>query len=212
MGSGTTRIGGLLGIASAVAMIPAYVVGFPDRPQSAEEAVEYYDGGSAFVTANGVVPLLHILFGLAFLGVLVALLRTASGPTGAVYTTLAGGVAFFVLSAAGFAAEVAYPAAIVRFGDITVTEFTQPLLALSAWLYHYCQIGAAAMIFATAYIIWRTAVLPKWSAAGAIFGVLPLLHTWIPLPAALSSLIWIGLTGLLMLTIPPVVRVESVGA
>jgi hypothetical protein len=193
-------------------MIPAYVVGTPDAPRTADEAVEYYASGSSFVTANGVIPLLHILFGLIFLGVLVSTLRTACGPNSEVYIALAGGLTFLVLSAVGFAAEVAFPATIVRFGDVTVTDFAQPLLTLAVWAYHYCQIGAAAMIFAASFAIWRTGVLPKWWAAGAILGVLPLLHTWIPLPAALSSLAWIGLTGLIMVGIPPVVRVESIGA
>ena len=47
---------------------------------------------------------------------------------------------------------------------------------------------------------------------GGLFGVLPLLHIWVGLPAAYSTVVWFGLTGLLMLAIPPVVRVESVGA
>ena len=212
MGSGTVRLGGLMGVAAALAMIPAYLVGTPNAPRTPDEAVAYYEGGSSFVTANGVLPLLHILFGLVFLGVLVSMLRSASGPNTEVYVTLAGGVIFLGLSAAGFAAEVAYPAAILRFGDVAVTEFSQPLLAFAVWLYHYCQIGAAAMILAASFAIWRTGVLPKWSAAGAVLGVLPLLHTWIPLPAALSSLLWVGLIGLIMLAVPPVVRVESVVA
>jgi hypothetical protein len=212
MGSGTIRLGGGFGLVAAVAMIPAYLVGTPDVPRTPEEAVEYYESGSSFVTANGIVPLLHILFGLVFVAVLTSMLRSACGPNSEVYAALAGGVTFMALTAAGFAAEVAYPAAIVRFGDVTVTEFTQPLLALAVWLYHYCQIGAAVMIFAASFAIWRTGVLPKWWAAGAVLGVLPLLHTWIPLPAALSSLAWLAITGLIMLTIPPVVRVESVVA
>jgi hypothetical protein len=104
------------------------------------------------------------------------------------------------------------PAAIVRFDDVTVTDYSQPFLGLAVWLYHYGQICSAALIFATAYIVWRTKVLPKWSAALAVLGVLPLLHTWVGLPAAYSTVVWLGLTGLLMLTIPPVVTVESIGA
>lgn len=212
MGSGTIRVGGLAGLVSALAMIPAYLVGTPDAPRTPGEAAEYYERGASFVTANGVLPLAHLLFGLVFLGVLVSMVRSAAGPNSEVYVTLAGGVFFLALSAAGFAAEVAYPAAIVRFGDVAVTEFSQPLLALALWLYHYCQIGAAAMIFAASFAFWRTRVLPKWAAAGAVLGILPLLHTWLPLPAALSSLLWVGLIGLLMLAVPPVVRVESMVA
>ena len=80
------------------------------------------------------------------------------------------------------------------------------------WLYHYSHIGSASLIFATAYIVWRTGVLPKWSSALAVLGIPPLLHTWIGLNGAYSMIAWIALMGLLMLAIPPVVRVESVGA
>jgi hypothetical protein len=204
--STTVRFGGAFGILCALAMIPAYAVGTPDSPRTLQAAREYYDSGSAFVTANGTLPLLHILFGLAFLGVLVAMLRHASGPSAAMYTAFAGGVFFFALTAGGFAAEVAYPAAVVRFGDATITQFNEPLLTLATWLYHYCQIGAVAMIFATSVVIWRTAVLPKTTAALGILGVLPLVHYWIPLPAALSSLVWILLIGLVMVVVPSGVR------
>jgi hypothetical protein len=156
MGSGTIRLGGVFGLVAAVAMIPAYLVGTPDVPRTSDEAVEYYESGSSFVTANGVVPLLHVLFGLVFVAVLASMLRSACGPNSEVYAALAGGVTFMALTTAGFAAEVAYPA--------------------------------------------------------EVLGVLPLLHTWIPLAAALSSLAWLGVTGLLMLSIPPVVHIESVGA
>lgn len=189
MDTTTIRFGGAFGAICALAMIPGYALGRRDST-------------SAIVTANGIVPLLHILFGLAFLGVLVALLRHAVGPTAAVYMALAGGVLFFTLTAGGFAAEVAYPAAVVHFGDATVTEFNEPLLTLATWLYLYCQIGAVAMIFATSLVIWQSGVLPRWSAAGAVFGFLPLVHAWIPLPAAMSSLVWIFLIGLVMLVAP----------
>ena len=41
---------------------------------------------------------------------------------------------------------------------------------------------------------------PQWLSG--ILGILPLVHTWIPLPAALSSLVWIGLIGLMMVVAP----------
>ena len=193
MDTATVRFGGAFGVTCAVAMIPAYFVGRPE---------EYYGAGTAFVAARGMLPLLHILLGLAFLGVLVAMLRQASGPTASVYTALAGGVLFFTLTAGGFAAEVAYPMAVARFGDAIITELNEPLLTLATWLYHYCQIGAVAMIFAASMIIWRTGVLPRWTAAFAVLGVLPLVHTWTPSLAALSSLLWILLIGLVMLVAP----------
>jgi hypothetical protein len=165
MGSGTIRLGGLFGVVSAGAVIPAYLAGSPEAPTSSSDARAYFDSASAFLTNNGTLPLLHLLFGLAFLGVLVAMLRSAAGPTAAVYVALASGAVFFALTAAGLAAEVAVPAAIDHFGDLTVTEYTEPFLSLAVWLYHYSQIGSALLIFATAYVVWRSGVLPKWSAA-----------------------------------------------
>jgi hypothetical protein len=79
-------------------------------------------------------------------------------------------------------------------------------------LYHFSQIGAAALIFATAIVIWHTGAMPKWSVVLAILGVLPLVHTWIGLPAAYSTIAWIALTGLLMLALPLKVQTESAGA
>jgi hypothetical protein len=216
MGSGTIRIGGACGVVAASTAIPAYVAGSPERPADAEESAAYFDSATSFLTANATVPLAHLLFAVLFLGVLTAVLRSAAGPTGAVYTALVGGGVFVALTAAGLAAEVAVPAAIVRFdipGDsVSVIDSAQPFLAMAVWLYHYSHIGSAALIFATAYVVWRTSVLPRWSAGFVVLGVLPLLHTWVGLPGAYSMVAWLGLTGLTMLAVPPVVRVESIGA
>ena len=211
MSGAATRIGGLCGIATALVVIPANTVGSPEAPKTPADAHSYYASASWFVTANGTLPLLHLLLGLVFLGALVALLRRAAGPSADVYVALAGGAVFLALTAAGLAAEVAVPAAIVHFNDVSITEYTQPFLGLSLWLYHFSQIGAAALIFATAIVIWRTGVLPRWTVVLAILGVLPLVHTWIGLPAAYSTIAWIGLTGLVMLALPPKVQTESVG-
>jgi hypothetical protein len=205
----TTRVGGLLGVVSAAVVVPAYLVGSPEVPSRPEQAAQYFENAASFLTANGTLPLLHLLFGLLFLGVLVSVLRAAAGPTAAVYVVLLGGAVFFALTAAGLAAEVAVPAAIVRFGELSVTQFSQPFLGLAVWLYHYSQIGSAAMIFATGYVIWNTGVLPKWSAALALLGIPALLHLWIGVSSAYATIAWIGLTGLLLLVIPPVARTTS---
>ena len=211
MRSGTIRLGGLFGVAAAAAIVPAYLVGSPEAPKNSSDAHRYFGDAAWFLTANGTLPMLHLLFALLFLGVLVATLRAAAGVTGAVFTALIGGGVFLTLTAAGLAAEVAVPAAIVRFDDVTVADYSQPFLGMSVWLYHYSHIGSAALIFATAYVIWRTGVFPIWSIGLAVLGVPALLHTWIGVPAAYCVIAWIVLTGLVMLAIPPVVRVESVG-
>jgi hypothetical protein len=216
MGTLATRIGGAFGILSVLAMIPALIVGTPDKPHTPDEARHYYDSGSAFVAANGTLPLLHILFGIVFVGALTSMLIRAVGPRAEIYIAFSGGVIWLALTAAGVAAEVAYPAAIVRFGDVTVTAFTQPLLMLALWLYHYSQLGAAAMILSSSISIWRTGVLPKWSCGLGILGIPPLLHTWIGLPAAVDTLAWVGLIGLVMLvaakqTAPAAVEIRAAG-
>lgn len=125
------------------------------------------------------------------------------------YVVLLGGGVFFALTAAGLAAEVAVPQAIVRFQDTSLTEYSQPFLGLTVWLYHFSQIGSAAMIFATAYLVWRIGVFPKWSAALAVLGVPSLLHMWIGLPGAYTTIAWLGLTGLLLLVLPPVLDIAT---
>jgi hypothetical protein len=130
--------------------------------------------------------------------VLTNVLRRAGGPSGAVYTALGGGILFFALTSAGFAAEVAYPAAAVQFG-VVPTVFAQPLLALAVWSYHYAQIGGAALILGTAVVAYRSAALPTWVAGAGVLGILPLLHLWVPLVAALSSLLWFAVMGVALL-------------
>jgi hypothetical protein len=202
-----TRIGGVCGVLAALAMIPAYLVGTPNQPRTPKEAAGYYESAAGFVTANGALPLLHVLLGLVFLGVLVHVLRRAAGPSGAVYLALAGGTVFFALTSAGFAAEVAYPAAAVQFG-VVASNLAQPLLALAVWSYHYAQIGAAAMILATSAVVWRTKVLPAWVAVAGVLGILPLLHLWVPLVAALSSLLWFAVAGVALLVAPATLGTE----
>ncbi|MGH3678008.1 MAG: hypothetical protein ACRDU5_20195 [Mycobacterium sp.] len=209
MGSGTIRLGGLFGIASAAVIIPAYLVGSPERLVGSAET--YLEKASAFIAANGALPLLHVLFGLVFLGVLVSMLRAAAGPTGAVYVALGGGIVFLALTAAGLAAEVAVPAVAHGVDHPSTTGSEDYFLALAVWLYHYSQICSAALFFATGYIVWRTGVLPKWTALLAVLGVPALLHLWFGVYAAYATVAWIALTGLAMLAIPPVVQVESVG-
>lgn len=121
--------------------------------------------------------LLHLLSGLVFLGVLVAVLRATEGLGAAAYIAFAGGLIYF-----GAGADAAGSGA--------------------------AQVGAALLIFATSVVSWRTNVFPRWSAFGAVLGVLPLGHTWLPTAAAVSSLSWLVLAGLLMLAVPPLVRVH----
>ncbi len=209
MGSGTIRLGGLFGVASAATALPAYLIGSPERLGGSAKA--YIDQASAFIAANGALPLLHILFGLVFLGVLVSMLRSAAGPTGAVYIALGGGVVFLALTAAGLAAEVTAPA--VALGDYSsATGLEHYFLALAVWLYHYSQMGSAALIVASGYLVWRTAVLPRGTAWLALLAVPAALHLWLGVYAAYATVGWIALMGLVMLAIPPVVRIESVGA
>src|SRR5919107_280946 len=153
MDGNLVRLGGVFGLLAVVAMIPAYLVGYPDAPASSAEAGTYFGAGiGTFVFSNGVLPLLHVFFFLLFLGVLYGVLRSAADGTrggggvgvGLPAAALAGGIVFAALTAAGFVAEILYPATVLRFGVLEPTEqFVLVSLTLSSWLYHYCQVGTA---------------------------------------------------------------------
>jgi|GEM_PF-735372 hypothetical protein len=209
MNSTAVRLGGLCGVAAAATAIPAYVVGSPELPNTPEKLAGYYEKAESFIAANGTIPLIHLFLGIVFIAVLVAVLRAAMGPEPAVYMAVIGGAVFIALTAAGLATEVAIPAVIARFGDVIEVGVVRPFLALSVWLYHYSQIGSAIVMFATSYAIWRTQVLPKWTAAAGVLGILALAHTWLGLPAAYGTVAWMALMGLVLLAFPPSVQAKE---
>ena len=192
------RLGGLSGLLAVVAMIPAYLVGYPDAPGSPLQAQTYFTGGvGTFVFSNGVLPLFHVFFFLLFLGVLYGTLRSAGGEArgmgaGLPAVALAGGIVFATLSAAGFTVEIFYPAVLQRFGELrSDTAFVLVSLTLSSWLYHYCQIGTSAMVLSTSLVAVGTRVLPGWLAlAGFVVALLTFLHFLLPLLATLVG--WHG--------------------
>jgi hypothetical protein len=98
--------------------------------------------------------------------------------------------------------ETLYPATLQRFGAIEPdAAFVLISLTLSAWLYHFCQIGASVMVLVTSLIALETDVLPRWLAlVGFVISLLTLLHFLLPLLAALSGLVWIAAVSTLMLT------------
>ena len=207
------RLGGIFGLISVVAMIPAYLVGYPDAPGSPEEAGSYFEAGAGtFVFSNGVLPLFHTFFFILFLGVLYGLLRgaqedgdrgAAGGVRGALpAAALGGGILFATLSAAGFTAEILFPAALQRFGVFEPDAvFVLVSLTLASWLYHYCQIGASAMVLVASLVALDTGVLPRWLAlAGFVVALLTFLHVLLPLVSALVGLLWIAVVSVLMVT------------
>jgi hypothetical protein len=207
-GRTAVRLGGIFGLLAVVAMIPAYLVGSPDFPGSPEEASGYFEAGiGTFVFSNGVLPLFHVFFFILFLGVLYGVLRGAGdgaqgGGGGLPAAALAGGIVFVGLEAVGFVAEILYPAALQRFGVFEPdAAFVLVSLTLSTWLYHFCQVGASAMVLATSLAALETGVLPRWLAlAGFVVALLTLLHFLVPLLTALVGLLWIAVVSVLMLT------------
>ena len=180
---------------AVVAMIPAYLVGYPDAPGSPLEAQTYFTGGvGTFVFSNGVLPLFHVFFFLLFLGVLYGILRSAGGEArgvgaGLPAAALAGGIVFAALTSAGLTVEILYPAVLQRFGDIT----------LAAWLYHYCQIGTSVMVLSTSLVALGTGILPRGLAlAGFVVAILTFLHFLLPLLAALVGLAWVAAVSVVM--------------
>jgi hypothetical protein len=207
-GGNLVRLGGVSGLLAVVAMIPAYLVGYPDAPGSPLEAQSYFEGGpGTFVFSNGVLPLFHIFFFILFLGVLYGMLRSAGDEArvvgvGLPGAALAGGTVFATLSAAGFTVEVLYPAVLQRFGDLQPdAAFVFVSLTLSSWLYHYCQIGTSVMVLSTSVVALGTGVLPGWLAlAGFVVAILTFLHFLLPLLAALVGLAWVAAVSVVMLT------------
>ena len=205
-GVGLARLGGICGLLFVLLMVPAYVVGYPDAPpptSGPEDVVGYFGSAQGtFVLANGVLAVFSTFFFLWFLGALSGLVRNAeSDETGFSSAVLAGGTLFIVLSCAGYAAEVLYPATLMRFESFAPSAqpaFTS--LVLSAWLYHFCQAGAAVMVTATSLVALRTGVLPRWVAlAGLVVALLTLLHFLLPLLGALAGLLWVAVVSVLML-------------
>jgi hypothetical protein len=202
------RFGGVSGLLAVVSIIPAYLVGYPDAPGSLLEAQTYFDAETRMlVFSNGVLPLFHVFFFLLFLGVLYGMLRSAGGEArviaeGLPAVALAGGIVFATLSAAGFTAEIFYPAVLQRFGELrSDTAFVLVSLTLSSWLYHYCQIGTSAMVFSTSLVAVGTRVLPGWLAlAGFVVAILAFLHFLFPLLVALVGLVWVAVVSAVMLT------------
>lgn len=217
------RLGGVFGLLAVLLMIPAYLVGYPDAPGSPAEATSYFDAGlGAFVFFNGVLPLFHVLFFLLFLGVLYGVLSSAGEGTrqvigGLPAAVLAGGIVFTALEAAGLAVEIVYPATMQRFGTLEANAaFVLVSLTLSAWLYHFCQIGASIMVFTASLVALETGILPRWVVVvGFVVALLTLLHFLLPLLGALAGLAWIAVVSGLMLagsvgsTGPHIRRVRS---
>jgi hypothetical protein len=205
-GRGLARLGGLCGLLYVLLLVPAYVVGYPDAPtptSGAGDVVGYFGASpDTFVLANGVLAVFSTFFFLWFLGALHGLIRGAEGAeVGLSSAALAGGTLFIALSCAGYAAEVLYPATLMRFEAFdpgAEPAFTS--LVLATWLYHFCQAGAAVMITATSLAALGTGVLPRWLAlVGFVVALLTLLHFLLPLVGALAGLSWVALVSGLML-------------
>lgn len=205
------RLGGVSGILYVVLFLPAYIVGYPDSldPASSTEGVfGYFDEGlGTFLFFNGTLSVFAAFFFVWFLGVLHGLLKGAEDARGGEggwlpAAALAGGVMFVALSWAGVAVEISYPATVARFAnfeqDAQVVFMT---LALSSWLYHFCQVGTAVLASATSLAALETGVLPRWLAlAGFAVALLALLHFVFPLLAALVGMLWVAVVSALMLT------------
>jgi hypothetical protein len=187
-------------------MVPAYVIGYPDAPtstSSGREALGYFGASpNSFVLANGVLAVFSTFFFLWFLGALHSLLRRAEGEgAGLSSVALVGGTAFIVLSCAGYAAELIYPATLQRFENfVPDAQRAFESLVLSSWLYHFCQAGAAVMVSAASLVALSTGVLPRWLVlVGLVVTVLTLLHFLLPLVAAIAGLVWVALASAFML-------------
>lgn len=204
-GGGLVRLGGLCGLLFVLLMIVAYAVGSPNEatPLSGSREVLRYYGTSAgnFVFLNGSLALLSAFFFLWFLGVLYGVLRQAEGLDGVLASVvLAGGVFFITLRCVGNAVEIMHPATAQRFVNFAPDpQIAFASLALSTWLYHFCQVGDAVMILAASLVVLGSGVLPRWLAlVGFLAAILAFLHFLLPLVGGISGLVWVALVSALM--------------
>ena len=206
-GNAAVRLGGISGILYVLLFLPAYIVGYPDALNPASSAQEVFDyfsvGRDTFLFFNGTLSIFAVFFFLWFLGILHGLLRRAEGKgIGLSSVALAGGAMFATLSWAGVATEISIPATLGRFANFQEdAQLVFLTLALSSWLYHFCQIGIAALVTATSLVAFRTGILPTWlSWAGLVVALLSLLHFLIPLLGALIGMLWVAVVSVVMLT------------
>ncbi len=194
-------VGGLLGLVAVAAAVPAYLVGSPETPSSPEQADAYYSAAETFVLLNGVVPILHVVTFLLFVAALATVIGTAGNRAfGARAAVLGGGIALASLTAAGFAAEVVYPATAAKAGDLDFGGVPLIMLTLAVWLYHFAQAAGAVMMLGVAVASLRTGVFPKWFGwLSVVFAVIALSHTWTGIWAAWAGLLWILLVSVLIM-------------
>jgi hypothetical protein len=203
--STAVRLGGVCGLISALVLIPALLVGLPDRPDTLAGADAYFHDNSRFILFNGTIPLLQVPTFIIFIVVLGSRLHDAESRNELLRrVAIAGGVVYVALSAVGKVAEVAYPATIVRFSDASVDpQLKRLLLATASWCYHYGQVAVATAAGAVAIAVWRNRVLPSWVAAvSGLLAVAAAVHVWLPLPAAIATLVWVAAMSLAMLASP----------
>lgn len=203
---GVIRFGGISGILYVVLLIPAYVVGFPTvvEESSLEEAiVNFNTAQSAYLATNGLLIIFSAFFFVWFLGILHGVLRRAGGEEGGLSSVaLAGGAMYATLACAAVTAEIFYPATLARFANFQQdAQLVFLSLALSSWLYHFCQVGTAVLVSASSVIVLRTGVLPRWVAwGGFVVALLALLHFLFPLLGALVGLLWVVVVSVFMIT------------
>ncbi len=147
---------------------------------------------------NRIIPIAHVVAFLLFLAVLLAVVQNAFISRAAV---LGGGVAMVTLAAAGFAAEIVYPATASPFTDVELEDGLPVLaLTLAVWLYHFAQAAGAVMMIgvAVASIVGR--VFPVWFGwLSVAFVIVALLHTWLGVWSAWASLVQLVLVSLMLM-------------
>lgn len=193
---------GLLGLAAVAAAVPAYLVGSPEIPSNAEQAQAYYSAAETFVLLNGVIPILHVVTFLLFLAGLATVIGAAGNRAfGGRAAVLAGGTGLAVLTAAGFAVEIVYPATAAKFTDVELGDGLPLItLTLAVWLYHFAQAAGAVMMLGVAVVTLRTKVFPVWFGyASVVFALIALSHTWTGIWSAWAGLLWIFLVSVLII-------------
>jgi hypothetical protein len=183
------RLAPLTGIAAVILWVVGVILmnGVADQPDTdapAADILSYFHDEGNTILVGAFLFMLGALFFLWFVGTLRAALLRAEGGVGRLAETAAyGGVAtaicLLLIPAASYEAAQQ---------DKNLTEgAAQAMLQLSDAFFYVAEFAAAILLFATAVVVLRTAVLPRWlSWASLVVGVL----LWFP-PLGWAALLFL---------------------
>jgi hypothetical protein len=176
------RVAPLAGVIAVVLWVVAFLVleGSADPPDegSPQEVLAYYEEDTGAVLAGHYLFGLGVLFFLWFLGSLRSVLwRAEGGSTRLSAVAFGSGIATAIMML-GFTAPSIAAAISIDEDDPLSAEAAQALWTLGDGFFIATWFPLAALFAATALIVLRTRVLPRWLAWVSLLFVVAVLIPW----------------------------------